>query len=84
MKRKMIKKKRSSKNKVFRKKRCRFCSAKKDIIDYKDSEDLRRFTTERGKILPSRITGTCAWHQRRLAKAIKKARQAGLLPFVAE
>jgi len=67
----------------FRKKVCRFC-ANKAKIDYKDSDSLRRFTTERGKILPRRITGTCAKHQRELARAIKRARAICLLPFVAD
>ncbi len=67
----------------FRKKVCRFC-ANKAKIDYKDSDSLRRFTTERGKILPRRITGTCAKHQRELARAIKRARSICLLPFVAD
>ena len=66
----------------FRKKVCRFC-AQKAKIDYKDADGLRRFTTERGKILPRRITGTCAKHQRRLALEIKRARAICLLPFVA-
>ena len=67
----------------FRKKVCRFC-ANKSKIDYKDADGLRRFTTERGKILPRRITGTCAKHQRRLALEIKRARAICLLPFVTE
>ena len=67
----------------FRKKVCRFC-ANKTKIDYKDSDALRRYMTERGKILPRRITGTCAKHQREVAKAIKRARSIGLLPFVAD
>lgn len=67
----------------FRKKVCRFC-ANKAKIDYKDSDGLRRFTTERGKILPRRITGTCAKHQRELAREIKRARSICLLPFVAD
>lgn len=77
---------RSSRNKgkaFFRKKVCRFC-ANKTKIDYKDADGLRRYTTERGKILPRRITGTCAKHQRELAKAIKRARSISLLPFVAD
>ena len=73
-----------TKNKTFfRKKVCRIC-ANKAKIDYKDSDGLRRFTTERGKILPRRITGTCAKHQRELARAIKRARAICLLPFVTE
>ncbi|BDC95848.1 MULTISPECIES: 30S ribosomal protein S18 [Treponema] len=67
----------------FRKKVCRFC-ANKAKIDYKDVDTLKRFTTERGKILPRRITGTCAKHQRELTVAIKRARNICLLPFVAE
>jgi small subunit ribosomal protein S18 len=51
-------------------------------VDYKDSDSLRRFTTERGKILPRRITGTCAKHQRLVAREIKRARSLALLPFV--
>ncbi len=67
----------------FRKKVCRFCTTKTPI-DYKDADMLKRFTTERGKILPRRITGTCAKHQRELTVAIKRARNICLLPFVAE
>ena len=67
----------------FRKKVCRFC-ANKAKIDYKDADGLKRFTTERGKILPRRITGTCAKHQREVAKAIKRARSISLLPYVAD
>jgi small subunit ribosomal protein S18 len=71
--------------KVFftKKKVCKFCIQKLKI-DYKDADALRRFITERGKILPRRITGTCAKHQRALAAAIKRARIIALLPFVAE
>ncbi len=67
----------------FHKKVCRFC-ANKAKIDYKDADGLRRFTTERGKILPRRMTGTCAKHQKQLAAAIKRARAICLLPFVAD
>jgi small subunit ribosomal protein S18 len=75
---------RSGKGKVFFKKKvCKFCIQKLKI-DYKDADTLRRFITERGKILPRRITGTCAKHQRSLAMAIKRARIIALLPFVAE
>lgn len=65
----------------YRKKVCRFCTQKVKI-DYKEPESLRRFITERGKILPRRITGTCAKHQRHLASEIKRARMLALLPFV--
>ena len=75
---------RGGKGKVFFKKKvCKFCTQKLKI-DYKDADTLRRFITERGKILPRRITGTCAKHQRALALAIKRARIIALLPFVAE
>ena len=67
----------------FKKKVCRFCTQKLNV-DYKDADMLRKFITERGKILPRRITGTCAKHQRALAQAIKRARIIALLPFVAE
>ena len=67
----------------FRKKVCRFC-ANKAKIDYKDADGLRRYMTERGKILPRRITGTCAKHQREVARAIKRARSISLLPYVAD
>ncbi len=67
----------------FKKKVCKFCNQKLKI-DYKDADVLRRFITERGKILPRRITGTCAKHQRALAVAIKRARMIALLPFVAD
>ena len=66
----------------FRKKICKFCYDSKMEIDYKRSDVLERFITDRGKILPRRVTGTCARHQRRLAVEIKKARTIALLPFV--
>ena len=75
---------RGGKGKVyFKKKVCKFCTQKLKI-DYKDADVLRRFITERGKILPRRMTGTCAKHQRVLALAIKRARIIALIPFVAE
>lgn len=67
----------------FRKKVCKFCT-RKIPIDYKDVGLLRRFTTERGKIVPRRITGTCAKHQRQLAKSIKRARAIAFLPYTAK
>lgn len=67
----------------FKKKVCKVC-ANKLTLDYKDVDTLRRFTTERGKILPRRITGTCAKHQRQLSREIKRARAIALLPFVAQ
>ena len=67
-----------------RRKVCNFCVDHVEEIDYKDVAKLRRFTTERGKILPRRISGTCAKHQRKLTLAIKRARAIALLPFTAE
>ena len=67
-----------------RRKVCSFCVDKIDTIDYKDVARLRRFVSERAKILPRRVTGTCARHQRELTVAIKRARQIALMPFVSE
>ena len=67
-----------------RRKVCSFCVDKVDHIDYKDVAKLRRFVTERGKILPRRISGNCAKHQRQVTVAIKRARNIALLPFTAE
>ena len=61
---------------------CQFCVDKMDYIDYKDVARLRRYMSERAKILPRRVTGTCARHQRDLTTAIKRARQIALVPFV--
>jgi small subunit ribosomal protein S18 len=66
---------------MFRRKVCRFCADKTIRIDYKDDRLLSQFVTERGKITPKRITGTCARHQRDLTVAIKRARILALLPF---
>lgn len=65
-----------------RKKVCQFCVDKNEHIDYKDTAKLRRYLSERGKILPRRTTGTCAAHQRELTEAIKRSRQVALLPYV--
>ena len=67
-----------------RKKVCAFCSDKSEFIDYKDINKLRKYVTERGKILPRRISGTCAKHQRQLTDAIKRSRNIALLPFTTE
>ena len=67
-----------------RRKVCAFCVDKVECIDYKDAAKLRRYTSERGKILPRRTTGTCAMHQRQLTEAIKRARQVALLPYVTD
>ena len=67
-----------------RRKVCQFCVEKVQHIDYKDVMRLRRFTSERGKILPRRMTGTCAKHQRQLSTAIKRARTIALMPYVSQ
>jgi small subunit ribosomal protein S18 len=63
---------------------CKFCEEKIDVIDYKDVKLVGQFVSERGKILPRRLTGTCSMHQRELTTAIKRARNIALLPFAAE
>ena len=65
-----------------RRKVCSFCVDKVEHIDYKDVAKLRKYMSERAKILPRRTTGTCAMHQRQLTEAIKRARQIALLPYV--
>ena len=67
-----------------RKKVCVFCVEKVDEIDYKDTIRLRKFVSERAKILPRRISGTCAKHQRQLTTAIKRARHVALLPYISD
>ena len=67
-----------------RRKVCSFCVEKVDTIDYKDALKLRRFTSDRAKILPRRVTGTCAYHQRQLTTAIKRARHLAILPYSAD
>ena len=76
--------KRGKRQYVRKKKVCRFCAERVDFIDYKKAEILQPFIQERGKILPRRITGTCARHQRWLTVAIKRAQNIALLPFSAE
>ena len=69
----------------YRKKKvCQFCADKNKTIDYKDVETLKKYVTERGKILPKRVTGTCAVHQREVTKAIKRARIVALLAYQAD
>lgn len=70
--------------KPAKKKVCAFCADKSNVIDYKDAAKLRRYVTEKGKILPRRQTGTCAAHQRELTVAIKRARVMAILPFKGE
>ena len=67
-----------------RRKVCQFCVDKVTSIDFKDTAKLRKYVSDRGKILPRRMTGTCAMHQRQLTEAIKRARHVALLPYTAE
>ncbi|MBQ2661352.1 MAG: 30S ribosomal protein S18 [Clostridia bacterium] len=67
-----------------RRKVCAFCVEKANYIDYKDANKLRKYVTERGKIMPRRMSGVCAEHQRSLAIAIKRARQVAILPYVSD
>jgi small subunit ribosomal protein S18 len=70
---------------MLRKKRiCRFCEESVEYIDFKDTKRLSRFTTEQGKIIPRRTSGTCAKHQRQVVNAIKRARELALLPYVSD
>ena len=70
---------------MMKKKRiCRFCEAGLDYIDFREDKKLTRFTTEQGKIIPRRTSGTCAKHQRQLVRAIKRARHLALIPYIAE
>ncbi len=75
---------RNNRGKRSRRKVCAFCVDRAEHIDYKETGKLRRFLSERGKIVPRRVTGTCARHQRKLTIAIKRARHAALLPYVSE
>ena len=71
-------------NRKSRKKVCAFCVDKVEEIDYKDVQKLRKFTSDRAKILPRRVTGTCARHQRELTTAIKRARHVALMAYTAD
>ena len=75
---------RRPRNRKPRRKVCSFCVDKIEHIDYKDINRLRRFTNERGKILPRRMSGTCAKHQRQLSIAIKRARSIALMPYTTD
>lgn len=66
------------------KKSCQFCAEGVDDIDYKDIKLLSRFVTERGKLVPARVSATCAKHQRRVARAVRRARYLALMPFVSD
>ncbi len=75
---------RSGRYKRTRRKPCAFCVEHADHIDYKSFQKLRKFTSDRGKILPRKTSGTCATHQRMLAHAVKRAREIALMPFVTD
>ncbi|MCX7883484.1 SSU ribosomal protein S18P [Caloramator quimbayensis] len=76
--------KRNPKQRKAKKRVCTFCMDKAEVIDYKDISKLKKYITERGKILPRRISGNCAKHQRELTIAIKRARNIALLPYTTE
>jgi small subunit ribosomal protein S18 len=77
-----MEKQRRASSGIRKKKVCQFCADRNLKIDYKDVDTLSRFITDRGKILPKRVTGACAIHQREIARAIKRARVVALLPYV--
>ncbi|MBI3014096.1 MAG: 30S ribosomal protein S18 [Candidatus Tectomicrobia bacterium] len=79
-----VSKSKKKKKRFIRRKICRFCADKVEYIDYKDIKRLRSLITERGKIIPRRISGNCAKHQRQLTVAIKRARNMALMPFTVE
>ncbi len=68
---------------IVRRKNCKLCAERADGVDFRDTARLSKFTSERGKILPRRISGNCARHQRQLARAVKRARAIALLPYLA-
>ena len=70
--------------KVLKKKYCKLCFEKVEFIDYKDDKKLQRFITDRGKIVPRRISGSCARHQAQIARAVKRARVLALLPYTSD
>jgi small subunit ribosomal protein S18 len=78
----MVERQRRGGGGMRKKKVCQFCADRKQAIDYKDVDTLSKFITDRGKILPKRVTGACAIHQREVARAIKRARIVALLPYV--
>lgn len=80
----MADRERPMRNRKAKKKVCTFCVDKVQTIDYKDVAKIRRFVSERAKILPRRISGSCAKHQRQLTEAIKRARHVALLPYISE
>lgn len=84
IRRELKKKKTGSRKRIFKKKSCPLCAEKGVVVDYKDTERLSKFITEKGKIIPRRISGACSKHQRHVARAIRRSRHAALMPFQAE
>lgn len=81
---KFIKKKPlGDKRRIVRRKACKFCGERLESVDFRDTARLLKFTSERGKILPRRISGNCARHQRQLSRSVKRARSISMLPYVA-
>jgi len=70
--------------KRIKKKRCKLCTRKINSVDYKDADFMKNYITDRGKIIPRRVSGNCAKHQRMVTRAVKKSREAGFLPFTVE
>ena len=84
MRRRVVKKRiPRDKNRILRKKSCKFCGDKVEDVDFRDTVRLMKFASERGKILPRRISGNCSRHQRQLSRSIKRARAIALVPYVA-
>lgn len=77
-------KKLAARRRILKKKLCPICAEKGVVIDYKDVERLSKFITEKGKVIPRRISGNCAKHQRQIARAVRRSRHAALMPFQAE
>ncbi len=80
---KVVRKGGVERKRFVRKKSCKFCAEKVESMDFRDTARLSKFASERGKILPRRISGNCAKHQRQLARAVKRARSIALMPYVA-
>ena len=73
----------ADRRRFVRRKACKFCAERVEVVDFRDTARLSKFASERGKILPRRISGNCAHHQRQLARAIKRARAIALMPYIA-
>ena len=73
----------AERRRFIRRKACKFCAERVELVDFRDTARLSKFASERGKILPRRISGNCARHQRQLARAVKRARAVALMPYIA-